>query len=122
MTERHRAFSLTPFIQAMSVPDLPFLRIEKTGAVIVAVHVMPNAPQTQAQGLHDGALRLRLKASPIDGKANQALVAWLARELKVPRTSIELIRGDTARRKQLRVAAQCVRDANWSSLQPGTGD
>jgi uncharacterized protein len=106
----------------MPVPDLSFLRIEKTGAVIVDVHVMPNAPQTQAQGLHDGVLRVRLKAPPVDGKANQALVAWLARQLKVPRASIELIRGNTARRKQLRVAAQCVGYANWSSLQSGAGD
>jgi len=44
----------------------------------------------------------------VDGKANQELVAWLARELKVPRASIELIRGDTARRKQLRVAPASV--------------
>jgi uncharacterized protein (TIGR00251 family) len=100
----------------MSVPDLPFLRIEKTGAVIVAVHVMPNAPQTQVQGLHDGALRVRLKAPPVDGKANQELVAWLARELKVPRASIELIRGDTARRKQLRVAQASVANARWERL------
>lgn len=100
----------------MSVPDLPFLRIEKTGAVIVGVHVIPNAPQTQAQGLHDGALRVRLKAPPVDGKANQELVAWLARELKVPRASIELIRGDSARRKQLRVAPASVASARWERL------
>jgi len=101
----------------MSVPDLPFLRIEKTGAVIVDVHVMPNAPKTQVQGLHDGALRIRLKAPPVEGKANQELVAWLARELKVPRASIELIRGDAARRKQLRVAQASVANARWERLQ-----
>ena len=78
---------------------------------------MPNAPQTQVQGLHDGALRIRLKAPPVDGKANQELVAWLARELKVPRASIELIRGDTARRKQLRVAQPSVANARWERLQ-----
>ena len=102
----------------MSIPDLPFLRIEKTGAVIVHVHVMPNAPQTLVQGLHDGALRIRLKAPPVDGKANQELVAWLARELKLPRAGIELIRGDSARRKQLRVAQASVADARRERLQP----
>ena len=101
----------------MSVPDLPFLRIEKTGAVIVDVHVIPNAPQTQARGLHDGALRVRLKAPPVEGKANQELVAWLARELKVPRARIELVRGDSARRKQLRVAQASVANARWERLQ-----
>lgn len=102
----------------MPVPDLPFLRIEKTGAVIVDVHVMPNAPQTRVQGLHDGALHVRLRAPPVDGKANQELVAWLARELKVPRASVELIRGDTARRKQLRVEQAAVADARWERLRP----
>lgn len=44
----------------------------------VEVHVMPNAARTQIQGLHDGALRVRLHAPPVDGKANLALQAWLA--------------------------------------------
>ena len=101
----------------MSVPELPFLRIEKTGAVIVDVHVMPNARTTQVYGLHDGALRVRLHAPPVDGKANQELLAWLARELKVPRASIELIRGDSTRRKQLRLAPTCVASARWERLQ-----
>jgi uncharacterized protein (TIGR00251 family) len=122
MTERHRAFSLVPSIQSMSIPDLPFLRIERDGGVIVDVHVMPNASQTQIQGLHDGALRVRLKAPPVDGKANLELEGWLARELGVPRSGIELIRGTTARRKQLRVAAGCVKDADWSRLLPPVAD
>ena len=101
----------------MSVPDLPFLRTEKTGAVIVDIHVMPNAARTQATGLHDGALRVRLHAPPVDGKANLALQAWLAGELGIPRAGIELIRGQTARRKQLRVAPDCVDKADWARLQ-----
>lgn len=106
----------------MPVPDLPFLRIDKTGAVIVDIHVMPNAPRTQIQGLHDAALHLRLKAPPVDGKANFELVAWLARELRVPRASVELIRGETARRKQLRVAHSSVADARWDRLSVASKD
>lgn len=103
----------------MAIPDLPFLRTENTGAVLVHVHVMPNARKTQAQGLHDGALRVRLRAPPVDGKANLELVAWLARELELPRACIELIRGDSGRRKQLRVAQACVADARWERLMTG---
>jgi uncharacterized protein (TIGR00251 family) len=106
----------------MTVPQLPFLRIEKDGAVIVDVHVMPNAAQTRIQGLHDGALHVRLKAPPVDGKANLALQAWLAQALGVPRSAIELVRGDTARRKQLRVAASHVKAADWERLTPPTAD
>ena len=100
----------------MAIPDLPFLRTENTGAVLVHVHVMPNALKTRVQGLYDGALRVRLKAPPVEGKANLELVAWLARELELPRTCIELIRGESSRRKQLRVAQACVADARWERL------
>ncbi|MDP1655590.1 MAG: DUF167 domain-containing protein [Hylemonella sp.] len=102
----------------MPVSKLPFLRTEKDGSVIVDIHVMPNAPQTQIQGLHDNALRVRLKAPPVDGKANLALQAWLAKALGIPRAAIELVRGDTARRKQLRVAARYVAAADWERLTP----
>lgn len=102
----------------MTVSKLPFLRTEKNGGVIVDVHVMPNAPQTQIQGLHDNALRVRLKAPPVDGKANLALQAWLAKTLGIPRSAVELVRGDTARRKQLRVAADHVAAADWVQLTP----
>jgi uncharacterized protein (TIGR00251 family) len=106
----------------MAIPDLPFLRTENTGAVLVHVHVMPNAPKTQAHGLHDGALRVRLKAPPVEGKANLELVAWLARELELPRACIELIRGESGRRKQLRVAQACVANARWERLMTETPD
>lgn len=67
----------------------------------LAVSVVPNAKRTGADGLHDGALRVRLAAPPVDGKANDTLVAWLASELGVPRRSVVLVRGHTARRKWL---------------------
>ncbi|MGD9831779.1 MAG: DUF167 domain-containing protein [Piscinibacter sp.] len=67
----------------------------------LAVSVVPNAKRTGADGLHDGALRVRLAAPPVDGKANETLVAWLAGELGVPRRRVELVRGQTARRKWL---------------------
>ena len=63
-------------------PGAAFLRVEKNGDVLVDVHVVPNASRTQPAGLYgeEGrpALRLRLHAPAVDGKANQALVRWLA--------------------------------------------
>jgi uncharacterized protein (TIGR00251 family) len=70
---------------------------------LLAVSVVPGAKRTEVMGLHDGTLRIRLAAPPVDGKANEALVAWLAQELAVQRRSIELVRGQTSRRKQLRI-------------------
>ncbi len=74
--------------------------LERHGdALWLAVSVVPNARRTGADGLHDGALRVRLAAPPVDGKANDTLVAWLAGELDVPRRSVTLVRGQTSRRK-----------------------
>lgn len=65
--------------------------------------VVPNAKRTAVDGLHDGALRVRLAAPPVDGKANDALLRWLADELGVPRRALELVRGTSARRKAVEI-------------------
>ncbi len=100
----------------MTLPDVSYLRLEKTGAVIIDIHVIPNASRTQADGSHDGALRVRLHAPPVDGKANSALIAWLADALGLAKRDVELIRGQTAKRKQLRVSAAACDKADWPAL------
>ncbi len=101
-----------------TLPPQSFLHLQKDSSVIVDVHVMPNAARTQIQGLHDGALRVRLHAPPVDGKANLALQAWLAETLGVPKSAVALLRGASARRKQLRVAAASTGQARWHALLP----
>lgn len=73
------------------------------GALRLAVAVVPNARRTTADGLHDGALRVRLAAPPVDGKANEHLVAWAADALGLPRRAVRLARGSTSRRKWLAI-------------------
>lgn len=102
----------------MPLPPLPFLRLNPDQSVTIDLHVMPNATQTRIQGLHDGALHVRLKAPPVDGKANLALQAWLAQALGLPRGQLELLRGQASRRKQFRVSAAYVATANWQALSP----
>lgn len=67
----------------------------------LAVSVVPNAKRSGADGLHDGALRVRLAAPPVDGKANEALIAWVAESLGLPRRAVSLVRGQSSRRKWL---------------------
>lgn len=98
------------------LPALPFLHAQKDGSVLIDVHVMPNAAKTQAQGLHDSALRVRLHAPPVEGQANLALRAWLAETLGLPKSAVELLRGSTSRRKQLRVTAGHAAQAAWHRL------
>lgn len=102
------------------LPELAFLRMEKNGDVLVDVHVVPNAAKTQAVGLHgeagQQALRLRLQAPPVDGKANKAVVKWLAGCLGIPQHAVTLARGETSRHKQLRVSAAGASRAAWDEL------
>ena len=75
--------------------------------------VVPGARRTGADGLHDGCLRVRLVAPPVDGKANDALLAWLAGELGLPRRAVRLQRGQSSRRKQVALDAAPAAVAHW---------
>lgn len=101
-------------------PFAPFLHHDKNGNVIIDVHVVPNAAKTQAAGLYGEsgklALRLRLHAPPADGKANEALIRWLADCLKLAQSDLKLVRGETSRRKQLQLKAAAVEHADWAAL------
>jgi uncharacterized protein (TIGR00251 family) len=94
----------------------------QTGACLVNIHVTPNAPQTKVDGLYgevgQQALRVRLHALPVDGKANEVLVKWLAKELGLALRDVTLVRGQTARRKQLRLEAGAALAARWERLLP----
>src|SRR4051812_43445865 len=83
------------------------------GGVLLQVSVMPNAKRTGVDGLHDGALRVRLAAPPIDGRANEALVAWLAKSLGVARRDIDVLRGESSRRKQVAIAVSIDVATGW---------
>ncbi|PPE69540.1 DUF167 domain-containing protein [Caldimonas thermodepolymerans] len=84
--------------------DLPSFARRTRHGLELDVSVIPNAKRTEVVGLHDGALRVRLHAPPVDGKANEALIRWLAEQLGVARASLSLLRGQTARRKTVSLA------------------
>jgi len=69
----------------------------------LAVKAIPNAPRTEIVGWLGDALKIKLHAPPVAGRANEALVEFLAAALGVPRRAITLLRGDTSRQKLLRI-------------------
>ncbi len=73
---------------------------------IVAVRVHPRAKRNAIGGLYAGALKVSIKAPALDGRANDALIEFLSRWLKVPKMRISLIAGATSRRKTLRIAGK----------------
>lgn len=70
---------------------------------VLSLYLQPGAKKTESAGLHDGALKLRLAAPPVDGKANAALVAWLADWFGVPKNRVTIERGELSRHKRVRV-------------------
>jgi uncharacterized protein (TIGR00251 family) len=73
-------------------------------AVIFKVRVQPRASKNELTGLFEDALRVRVNAPPVEGAANEACRGLLAEKLGVPKSSIEIIRGQGGRNKQIRVA------------------
>jgi len=86
----------------------------------MTVAVQPNARQTEAIGLHEGALRIRLAAQPIEGQANKALTTWLARELGLAKRDVRLKRGAAARHKQVEIDAPLAQVQAWLQRTLGT--
>lgn len=75
------------------------------GGIRLAVRITPNAKKTEVIGVLDDALKLKLQAQPIDGKANEALVKFLAGALSVPKSAVLITHGQTAKRKLIEVKA-----------------
>ena len=75
------------------------------GGIRLAVQIQPNAKQTEVVGVLDEVLKLRLQAQPIEGKANAALVKFLAQALGVPRSAVSITHGLTSKRKLVLVRA-----------------
>ena len=69
------------------------------------VAVQPGASRTEVVGVHDGCLKLRIAAPPVDGRANDELVRWLARQLEVPRAQLRIASGESSRRKSVAIEA-----------------
>lgn len=115
MTQRSRHARLIdkPPAAPPGTVSASFLSWPQAGGVLVDVAVVPNAKRTEVVGLHDGALRVRLAAPPVDGAANEALMQWLARSLGLPRRAVDLVHGQTSRRKRLHVQADAPVVRRW---------
>jgi uncharacterized protein len=81
---------------------MPWLR-EMPGGVLLDVLVQPRASRTRVVGEHDGRLKIQLAAPPVDGEANRALLEFLADALGVRKGDVTVERGETGRRKTVRV-------------------
>jgi uncharacterized protein len=98
----------------------PCLRIDGKGKAqraVLDISVSPNAKKTELVGWHDGALRIRLAAPPVDGAANDALRKWLAQEMGIPQNKVTLLRGASGRRKQWALDMPVEKVMAWLASQ-----
>lgn len=73
------------------------------GQVIVAIYVQPGATKTEWVGMHGNAVKIRLQAPPVDGRANACLIEFVAKWAEVPKTAVKILSGDNARHKRIAV-------------------
>jgi uncharacterized protein len=75
----------------------------KGGGVILAVRVQPRASKDELSGVLDGALKVRLRAPALEGRANEALCEYLAELLKTPKAAVRILSGHHGRSKRVEV-------------------
>lgn len=78
-------------------------RIGRDGTATVAFHVQPGAKKTEVAGPHGDALKIKLAAPPVDGKANASLLAFVAAALGVSKGAVTLKSGQTSRQKVVEI-------------------
>ena len=90
------------------------------GGAVFSVRVQPRARRNAITGSVGEALKLALTAPPLEGRANQACVAFLAEVLNVPRSSVTIVGGQTSRNKTIRVAGRTAAQVA-ENLRAATG-
>lgn len=73
---------------------------------MLSVRVRPGAKKNDIAGIHAGAVKISLTTPPVDGRANEALIEFLAERLRMPRARISLLTGAASRMKRLRITGK----------------
>ena len=82
---------------------MSYLQLTSDG-VLLRIKLVPRASVNRIDGPHGDALKIRLNAPPVDGKANAALIELIARLLRAPKSAVSIRSGETARIKQIFIA------------------
>jgi len=81
--------------------ELPHKKTDK--GMTIEVRVQPRSSRAEIMGAEGEVVKVKLTAPPADGAANRQLIALLSKELKVPKSRIRIIRGETSRNKMIEV-------------------
>lgn len=85
---------------------------KKPDGIILNLYVQPKSAKNAVAGLYNNALKIRITAPPTDNKANQMCLKFLAKELSLPKSSLELVSGQTSRNKQVFIPYTSLKEKN----------
>lgn len=74
--------------------------MKKEEGLIIRLKISPNASKNEIIRSSDG-IKIKITAQPIDGKANKCLVEFISKKYKIPKSSIEIVRGETSKEKTI---------------------
>ena len=76
---------------------------EKNNNLILNVYIVPRSSKSEIVGIYNNSLKIKLKSPPVDGAANEELVLFLSKKLKISKSNIEIISGDKQKRKVISI-------------------
>ena len=86
----------------------------------LTLHIQPGAKRSEVAGLHGEALKIRLAAPPVEGKANEALLRFVANSFAVPLRQVELLRGAQSRHKRVKISGSQVEPETLLPFSPSS--
>lgn len=87
----------------------------------LAIKAIPNAPRSEVVGWLGDALKVKIHAAPVEGRANEALCEFLAATLSLPRRAVSLVRGDSSRQKLVRIDGLTAAELRARLALPDSG-
>lgn len=76
--------------------------------MILHVEAKPNAKKNEYSIINENTIKIKIKAPPVDGKANEAIIEYLSEILKLPKSKIRLLKGNTSKYKQFQIEAEKI--------------
>lgn len=99
--------------------DSGHFMMQDQAGTIIRVHVQPRASKTELAGVHEGCLKIRLAAPPVEGKANKECIRFLSKLFSLPKSSIVILQGQKSRHKTFLLCDLEVRQAESAILEKG---
>lgn len=76
----------------------------KDNSFFISLLIQPNSKKTEIQGLHDNKLKVRIHSPPVDGKANEEVIRFFSKLLKIKKNQIDIVKGHTDKTKLLQIS------------------